>query len=127
MHGPAAGLQAPWIWNPLPLFTDVQEDGQLKNVQPVESFRAAAKAGTLPAVTWINPAQVHSEHPPASVHAGQQWVTNLVNDVMQGPDWSSTAIFVSWDDWGGFYDHVAPPAVDGNGYGLRDPTPDPGT
>ena len=48
-------------------------------------------------------------------------MTDLVNDVMRGPDWSSTAIFVSWDDWGGFYDHVAPPAVDGNGYGLRVP------
>jgi phospholipase C len=40
---------------------------------------------------------------------------------MQGPDWDSTAIFVSWDDWGGFYDHVVPPRVDGNGYGLRVP------
>ncbi len=40
---------------------------------------------------------------------------------MQGPDWNSTAIFLSWDDWGGFYDHVAPPNVDENGYGLRVP------
>jgi phospholipase C len=40
---------------------------------------------------------------------------------MQSPDWSSTAIFVSWDDWGGFYDHVMPPRVDQNGYGLRVP------
>jgi phospholipase C len=49
-------------------------------------------------------------------------VTNLVNSVMKGPDWGSTAIFLSWDDWGGFYDHVPPPTVDGNGYGLRVPT-----
>jgi phospholipase C len=40
---------------------------------------------------------------------------------MQGPDWNSTAIFLSWDDWGGFYDHVQPPTVDQNGYGLRVP------
>ena len=40
---------------------------------------------------------------------------------MQGPDWSSTAIFLSWDDWGGFYDHVVPPKVDQNGYGRRVP------
>jgi phosphoesterase family protein len=40
---------------------------------------------------------------------------------MQGPDWSSTAIFLAWDDWGGFYDHVKPPVVDENGYGLRVP------
>jgi phospholipase C len=40
---------------------------------------------------------------------------------MQGPDWESTAIFVTWDDWGGFYDHVKPPRVDENGYGIRVP------
>ena len=40
---------------------------------------------------------------------------------MQSPDWPSTAIFLAWDDWGGFYDHVQPPKVDGNGYGLRVP------
>jgi phospholipase C len=113
--------KTPGIWNPLPLFTDVQKDGQLRNVQPVRSFLAAAKSGTLPAVSWITPSQVNSEHPPASVREGQAWVTNLVNKVMSGPDWSSTAIFVSWDDWGGFYDHVPPPTVDGNGYGIRVP------
>ena len=62
-----------------------------------------------------------SEHPTALVSAGQAYVTGLINDVMQGPDWDSTAIFLSWDDWGGFYDHVAPPKVDVNGYGLRVP------
>ena len=81
-----------------------------------------AKAGTLPAVSWITPSQTNSEHPPASVHEGQAWVTNLVNTVMRSPDWNSTAIFLSWDDWGGFYDHVVPPVVDGNGYGLRVPS-----
>jgi phospholipase C len=118
----AQSYKTPGIWNPLPLFTDVQQDGQLKNVQPVQSFLAAAAGGTLPAVSWITPSQVNSEHPPASVHEGQAWVTNLINTVMRGPDWDSTAIFLSWDDWGGFYDHVVPPTVDGNGYGLRVPT-----
>jgi phospholipase C len=113
--------KTPGIWNPRPLFSDVQSDGQLKNVQPVHNFFTAAAAGSLPAVSWITPSQVHSEHAPASIHAGQAWVTNLVNSVMRGPDWNSTAIFLSWDDWGGFYDHVVPPSVDGNGYGLRVP------
>jgi phospholipase C len=45
----------------------------------------------------------------------------LINAIMRGPDWKSTAIFLAWDDWGGFYDHVVPPVVDGQGYGLRVP------
>src|SRR4029077_14360094 len=61
------------------------------------------------------------EHPPARVSVGQRYVTSLINAVMQGPEWRSTAIFLSWDDWGGFSDHVVPPAVDANGYGLRVP------
>jgi len=40
---------------------------------------------------------------------------------MRSPDWNTTAIFLTWDDWGGFYDHVVPPTVDANGYGLRVP------
>jgi phospholipase C len=82
----------------------------------------SARSGTLPAVSWVIPSERDSEHPPAGIHQGQAWVTNLVNTIMRGPDWSSTAIFLSWDDWGGFYDHVAPPTVDGNGYGLRVPS-----
>ena len=62
-----------------------------------------------------------SEHPPARVSDGVAYVTSLINAIMRGPDWSSTAIFLAWDDWGGFYDHVVPPKVDGNGYGLRVP------
>jgi len=80
-----------------------------------------AKNGTLPAVSWVVPNGTVSEHPTALVSAGQSYVTGLVNAVMQGPDWDSTAIFLAWDDWGGFYDHVAPPKVDMNGYGLRVP------
>jgi len=111
----------PSIWNPLPGFDTVKADGQLQNVQEVSNFVDAAKNGTLPAVSWVVPNGAVSEHPPASVNAGQNYVTSLINDVMQGPDWNSTAIFLSWDDWGGFYDHVVPPSIDANGYGLRVP------
>jgi phospholipase C len=114
-------LGTPGIWNPLPSFTTVQQDGQLGNIQGVSRFLAQARAGTLPAVSWVVPDQAHSDHPPASLAAGQAYVTNLINTVMQGPDWGSTAIFLVWDDWGGFYDHVPPPFVDQNGYGLRVP------
>jgi hypothetical protein len=62
-----------------------------------------------------------SEHPTALISNGQAYVTTLVNSVMRSPCWGSTAIFLSWDDWGGFYDHVVPPVIDGNGYGFRVP------
>jgi phospholipase C len=111
----------PGIWNPLPFFDTVRNDGQLGNIQSVAAFYAAARNGTLPAVSWIAPSQPMSEHPPALVSRGESYVTSLINAIMRSPDWQSTAIFLAWDDWGGFYDHVAPPRVDRNGYGLRVP------
>ena len=111
----------PGIWNPLPYFDTVKNDGQLGNVQSVDRFYAAAKAGTLPAVSWVVPSGPVSEHPPGAVSTGESYVTSLVNAVMASPDWNSTAILLAWDDWGGFYDHVTPPSVDENGYGLRVP------
>jgi phospholipase C len=111
----------PSIWNPLPRFDDVQADHQLRNVRPLHAFVVAARHGTLPAVSWIAPSQAVSDHPPALVSSAQTYVTGLINAVMRSPDWSSTAIFLAWDDWGGFYDHVKPPAVDELGYGLRVP------
>jgi phospholipase C len=109
------------IWNPLPFFDTVKADHQLGNIQDVKRFYAAAKAGTLPAVSWVVPSGEVSEHPPAPVSFGQSYVTSIINAVMKSPDWDSTAIFLAWDDWGGFYDHVVPPTVDQNGYGLRVP------
>lgn len=114
-------VRTPGIWNPLPSFDTVKQDGERANVQDILNFFRAAKGGTLPAVVWIAPAGRYSEHPPALVSAGQAYVTGVINAVMQSPDWKSSAIFLSWDDWGGFYDHVPPPRVDENGYGLRVP------
>jgi phospholipase C len=115
------GATTPGIWNPLPYFDTVQQDGQLANITTLSHYFDAARTGTLPAVSWIDPAGSVSEHPPALVSAGQAYVTKLVNAAMRGKDWKSTAIFLAWDDWGGFYDHVTPPSVDRLGYGLRVP------
>ncbi|HWG65044.1 MAG TPA: alkaline phosphatase family protein [Streptosporangiaceae bacterium] len=114
-------VRTPGIWNPLPLFRDVRQDHQLANIQSLSSYFRAAQQGTLPAVSWVTPSQPNSDHPPASVHQGQAYVTAVINAAMKSPDWKSTAIFLAWDDWGGFYDHVVPPTVDPNGYGLRVP------
>jgi phospholipase C len=114
-------VKTPGIWNPLPWFDTVRQDHQLRNIAPYERFLGAARSGNLPAVSWITPSQMVSEHPPALISNGQAWVTNTINAVMRSPQWDSTAIFLTWDDWGGFYDHVVPPHVDENGYGLRVP------
>ena len=117
----AQSYLTPGIWNPLPIFEDVQKDRQIRNIQPLKNYFAEAKKGELPSVMWVTPSQADSEHPPASVHQGQAYVTAVINAAMKSPDWDSTAIFLQWDDWGGFYDHVVPPTVDQNGYGLRVP------
>jgi phospholipase C len=117
----AQTAKTPGIWNPLLYFSDVREDGELANIQSLNDFYAAASSGTLPSVSWVAPNAKVSEHPPSSIGAGQTYVTTLINAIMRSPDWSSTAIFLSWDDWGGFYDHVPPPTVDQSGYGLRVP------
>jgi phospholipase C len=113
--------KTPGIWNPLPWFDTVRQDHQLANVAPMAGFFDDAKEGDLPAVSWLTPAQAVSDHPPALITAGQAYVTAAINAVMESKDWSSTAIFLAWDDWGGFYDHVKPPTVDAQGYGLRVP------
>jgi len=109
------------FWNVLPGFTDVHQDGQLGHIRRLRDFVARAKAGTLPAVSWIQPDTRDSEHATALVSTGQAFVTRVVNAVMRSRDWRSSAIFLTWDDWGGFYDHVRPPRVDSLGYGLRVP------
>jgi phospholipase C len=111
----------PGFWNPLPFFDTVRQDHQLGNARPLRRFYQAARTGTLPAVTWIVPSERVSEHPTQLVSVGQSYVTHLVNAVMRSPNWDGSAIFLAWDEWGGFYDDVVPPTVDGNGYGLRVP------
>ncbi|MDX6480438.1 MAG: hypothetical protein QOG85_948 [Gaiellaceae bacterium] len=120
-QAPRQTPRTPNIWNPLPRFDTVREDGQLQNIQDVSHFFAAAKAGRLPNVSWIIPSQAESEHPPGFVTVGQTYVTRIINAAMRSPNWKSTAIFLTWDDWGGFYDHVVPPVVNGQSWGLRVP------
>jgi len=119
------------IWNPLPFYTYTQAEGTkyIASHNPaLTQFFADLKHGKLPQVVWITPSGETAEHPPNRITAGMVYVTAIVNSVMQSQYWPNTAIFVTWDDWGGFYDHVIPPIVDMNdtatpieGYGLRVP------
>ena len=110
------------LWNPLPAFPKVKNNpAQWNRLQDTANFYADARSGKLPQASWVIPSAAVSEHPPGGVREGMAYVTGMVNAVMQGPDWPTTAIFVAWDDWGGFYDHVPPPSVDKYGYGIRVP------
>ena len=113
--------RTPGIWNPLPSFDTVRQDHQLSNIRDTAAFYAALRNNRLPQVSWVIPSGVVSEHPTSSVRKGQAYVTGLINAIGRSRAWRSTAIFLAWDDWGGFYDHVKPPTVDLNGYGFRVP------
>jgi phospholipase C len=85
-------------------------------------FRADLAAGTLPTVSWVIGAPGGDEHPPKNVQTGEASVADdVVNAIGESPYWPGAAVFVTWDDYGGFYDHVVPPAVDAFGYGFRVP------
>ena len=80
------------------------------------------KSGDFPQVSWVTPSFPISEHPPANITSGMNWVKDVINAIMSSPYWNSTAIILTWDDYGGFYDHVPPPQIDKFGLGFRMPT-----
>ncbi len=110
-------------WNPLPAFTSFMDNQtRLNRLTETSQFMTDIKEGNLPSVSFVMPANdTLSEEPPANVTRGEQAVVQMINAVMNSPYWGSTAIFLTWDDWGGWYDHVPPPQVDGFGYGMRVP------
>lgn len=95
----------------------------MANVVPMGGLLADLQAGNLPNVTYVDPEAelLVSEHPPGNVTTGQAWTKMLIDAVIAGPEWASTAVFLTWDESGGFYDHVPPPQVDVWGYGFRVP------
>jgi phospholipase C len=111
-----------YFWNALngigPIFhTDVFHE----HTRPVDRVIKDIEANRLPAVTWVTPRFELSDHPPFSTCFAQNWATDIVNAVMKSDMWMHTAIFLAWDEWGGFYDHVHPPHVDQVGLGFRVP------
>ena len=94
-------------------------DAWKNNVVDASTFDADVDAGTLPSIVFLVDQDLNSEHPPFNICSGENWTVGHLNHVMQSPLWHKTAILMTWDDFGGWYDHVAPPVQ----YGCDDTTP----
>jgi phospholipase C len=90
-------------------------------VENTDQIISDVSEGALATVSWVCPTDPFSDHPANPVGPAQNYLATLVNAVMNSEYWDNTAIFVTWDDWGGFYDHVVPPVVDAYGLGPRVP------
>ncbi len=120
-YAPGQG-QSGYIWSAFDAIKHIRYSSLwTDHVVPDTQFVNDAKRGNLPAVSWVVTSVGKSDHPPASSCVGENWTVAQLNSVMQGPDWGSTAVFLTWDDFGGFYDHVAPAKLDQFGLGPRVP------
>jgi phospholipase C len=86
-----------------------------------QQFFSAAANGTLPQLSWVIPYFRFSEHPDANITLGDQWLSEVVDAVESSPEWNTTALFLTYDEYGGFYDNVPPPVVNGTQLGFRLP------
>jgi phospholipase C len=119
----ATANQYGYIWSVLDAINHIRNGSQWDtNVLPIDNFENDVQT-QLADVTWITPLGNYSDHPDPKVNlcAGEGWSVDIINAIMKSPFWNSTAIFLVWDDFGGFYDHVAPPKVDYFGVGMRVP------
>ncbi len=90
-----------------------------RSLVPEGDFLRDLQGGAFPAVAWLFGGR--DEHPPRSICDGHNWTIEQVNAVMRSPYWKSSLIILTWDDWGGWYDHVPPPQADALGLGFRVP------
>ena len=120
-HDPAAAKSAQLIWAPMLNFARFIDDPALSShIVDMSQYYTDLNDGTLPAVAYLAPSG-QSEHPPGDITVGQSFGAATVTSLMRSSAWSSSLFTLSWDDWGGWYDHVAPPQVDADGYGFRVP------
>lgn len=110
------------VWDPLPACSSVQRNQSLAaGLVLTSQFASDVESGNLANVSWVVPTGPESQHPPNDIVTGENYLVAQINAVMDSKYWSSTAIFLTWDDYGGWFDHVAPPQVDAYGYGFRVP------
>jgi phospholipase C len=119
----AESTQNGYIWSAYNSIRHIRDTKEWEHIRPVDEVVGDIQHDRLPSVTWIAPRFEDSEHPKfhTSMCEGENWLTDVVDAVMNSDMWKDTAVFVSWDEWGGFYDHVAPQQVDHYGLGFRVP------
>ncbi len=122
-YAPAVGTDPGYIWSAYDTINHIRNgpDWTANVISPPSQFISDVGSGKLAAVTWIVPDLRNSDHPGSDSKKGPAWVASLVDAVGTSQFWDSTAIFVLWDDWGGFYDSVPPPLLDYDGLGIRVP------
>lgn len=116
--------QSGYIYNPYRSFSNIFYGADWgTKVVPISNFVTDALAGQLPAISWLTPPSPQTDHPPNGACAGENWTVQQINAIMQGPaaQWNSTVVVLTWDDFGGLYDHVPPPYRDQFGLGIRVP------
>jgi phospholipase C len=113
----AAGVPATYYFNDLP-FLALWGEKYIPIARSFETFLAQAASGTLPSFSYIDPFFLgedqggsNDDHPHADIHRGQALVSLVANALVNSPLWSKTALVVTYDEWGGFFDHVAPPQL----------------
>jgi phospholipase C len=120
-YSPPEGADGYW-WNAYDAINHIRYGPDWSaNIVPETQFVSDAKKGRLASVNWVVTPNTVSDHPPFSVCTGENDTVKKINAIMQGPQWGSTAIFLTWDDFGGYYDHVPPPVSSTWGFGLRVP------
>ena len=99
-------------WNGFDAIKAVRYGSDWKNMAFNTQIFTDITEGNLPNVSWITPTQSDSDHPgPGSGSGGPDWVASIVNAIGKSSYWNSSAIIITWDDWGGWYDHVPPPQL----------------
>jgi phospholipase C len=96
------------FWSPLAGTSESYAPNESVHFAPRQQFLTDLSDGSLPQLSWVIPSATYSEHPGYNITEGEGWLAQLVDAVEASPDWASTAIFVTWDDYGGWYDHVVP-------------------
>lgn len=120
-YGCCGGGGAYDFWQPLATRHQSYAPTVRTHFAPQSQFFTDAANGNLPNISWMIPTAWQSDHAPSNLTDGQNWSASVVNALENSPEWNSTVLFITWDEYGGWYDHVAPPHLDGIGDSLRVP------